>query len=134
LVLLGGPVPEGFGHPAVTVSSERADLPGAEALQRSLRKIGELSLLNGFRRVLVVGVAPRWQGLLREGIDRRIDLVFRAPGAVDDAGRIDSAVAWVAPTDPARPQSEQRAERIDVRAASLGEFIERWISALADRP
>ncbi|MEQ1564899.1 MAG: hypothetical protein ABMA64_04620 [Myxococcota bacterium] len=133
LVLLGGPVPDGFGYPAVTVSSERADLPGAEALQRSLRKIGELSLLNGFRRMLVVGVAPRWQGLLREGIDRRIDLVFRAPGA-DDAGRIDSAVAWVAPTDPPRPQPEQRAERIDVRATSLGEFIDRWISALADRP
>jgi hypothetical protein len=127
LVLYGGPVPADAAYPAVTVSPERADLPSADALQRVLGRIGELSLLNGWRRVLVVGVAPKWHPLVREGIDRRVELVFRA-SVGEEPGRIDLVVVWTtqesAPADP-------RHRRLDLRAGTFGEFLERWAAALA---
>jgi hypothetical protein len=102
LVLVGGDVPDGLprGRGGVQVAPDREELPGWESLRRDLGRVGELLLLNGLRRVVVVGGHPTWQRLLREGVDARVDLRFQqaAPRASDevesDEGRIDVVVFW----------------------------------------
>lgn len=125
IVLVGGPIPENIGSPVVTVSPDRADLPALEVISRALARIGEQLLLNGGRRVLLVGVSPRWHGIIRDGVDRRVELAFRAVYA-EDAGKHDLVVGWN--VDLAGEHSRPR--RIPVRAASFGEFLDRWSSAL----
>lgn len=128
LVLFGGAVPEGVTVPAVTVSEDRADLPGAERLHRTLDRLGETLMLNGYRRVMVVGVPPRWHTVLRDGVDPRVDLTFRASAprdAFDDVSRVDLVVGWNVDLEPGK------ARRLDVRAASVGDLLERWVAALA---
>lgn len=123
LVLVGGAVPEGLGVPAVVVSDDRADVPSPERLQKALARLGERLLLHGRRRVVLVGVPPRWHGLLRGGIDRRVEVVFRA-GPVE--GQSDpTEVTW-------EPRSPEGGTRPDGRAPTLAEFLDRWLGALAD--
>lgn len=125
LVLAGGPAPENAGYPVVTVSPDRADLPALDVVARCLGKIGERLLLNGWRRVMVVGVAPRWHALMRDGVDRRVELSFRAVSS-EEAAKQDLVVGWNAEVegDGARPA------RIAVRAGSFGEFLDRLLAAL----
>jgi hypothetical protein len=134
LVLVGGPIPEGLGVPAITVSPERADLPGGERLGRTVGRIGELLLLNGHRRVLLVSVPPRWHTLLRDGMDRRVELLFRATAPARDGregeelGRVDVVVVWNADLDPGL--SPARGGVMSITAPTVGEFLERWCLAL----
>jgi hypothetical protein len=86
LLLLDGPPPDELGAPAVAVGPERAEGPGHDTLSRHTGKLGEQLLLNGFRRVRVVGVGPRWHAAVRERLDRRIELDFR-PGGTRDAAQ-----------------------------------------------
>jgi len=102
LVLVGGDVPEALprGRAGVQVAPDRGELPGWESLRRDMGRVGELLLLNGLCRVVVVGGHPTWQRLLREGVDDRVDLRFQqaAPRAGEEAesdlGRIDAVVFW----------------------------------------
>jgi hypothetical protein len=133
LVLVGGPIPEGLGVPAVTVSPERADLPGGERLGRTVGRIGELLLLNGLRRVLLVAVPPRWHALLREGMDRRVELLFRAAllregREAEELGRVDVVVVWNAEIDPGIALGRGRV--LSITTPTVGEFLERWCLAL----
>jgi len=102
LILVGGDIPESLprGRAGVQVAPDREELPGWESLRRDLGRVGELFLLHGLRRVVVVGGHPTWQRLLREGVDPRVDLRFQQtaprPGeeADSDLGRIDALVFW----------------------------------------
>ena len=87
MLLLDGSPPDELSVPAVAVSPERADAPGAETLGRLCGKLGEQLLLSGFRRLRFVGVGPRWHEPVRARLDRRIEVDFR-PGGPRDAARI----------------------------------------------
>lgn len=58
----------------VTVARERAELGSSADIQRAVRRAGELLMLNGLRRVLVIGGRPLWLRLFFEGIDSRLEL------------------------------------------------------------
>jgi hypothetical protein len=151
LVLVGGPIPEALsGLAAVTVSEDRADIPGGERLARALGRLGEQLLLNGYRRVALAGVPPRWHALMREGLDRRVELVFRPAGAwtSEDLLRMDVLVVWrpvpyapqvgpVASEPPPTPDAraaEGRGRIIEVHGGGVGDLVERVTQALSDEP
>lgn len=86
LVLFGGDVPDALtGVVGVSVALDRADMPGASALARLGEKVGEQLMLHGLRRVRAIGVPPRWHGMLRSGIDTRIELSIEPGGERDEA-------------------------------------------------
>jgi hypothetical protein len=102
MVLVGGPVPTGLGKSlaVVEVAPERAELPAAAALERHLKELGERLLLNGLRRLTLIGGRPTWQRLLRERLDPRIE-VRCIPGSMRtahlaeaDVVRTDAVVLW----------------------------------------
>ncbi len=139
LVLVGGPVPEGLEVPAVTVSDDRADIPSAERLARLTARVGEQLMLCGFRRALLVNVQPRWQPVVRAGLDRRLEITFR-PGGLRDAARateeaqdVDVVLLWNTPLadDVTEAYRAARAHVLQVQAADLGSFLERVVAALA---
>ncbi len=100
LVLVGGTVPIGLpgSLAAVSVASDRADVPGGQDLSRGLARFGEILMLHGLRRVTVVGGRPAWNKTLREGLDPRVALRFLANAAdIDATGPLapnDLCVAW----------------------------------------
>ncbi len=100
LLLVGGDVPAELGLAAVTVSPDRAELPGAGDLRRQLGRLGDQLLLSGLRVVLVVGVPRRWHALLRAATDARVELEFQPGGTRtishlnSDRGRADALLGW----------------------------------------
>ena len=100
LVLVGGTVPPGLPDTlaAVSVASERADVPGGQDLSRGLSRFGEILMLHGLRRVTVVGGRPAWNKTLREGLDPRVALRFISSAAdIEASGKLapnDLCVAW----------------------------------------
>jgi hypothetical protein len=100
LVLVGGSTPTGLPETlaAVTVASDRADVPGGQDLSRGLARFGEILMLHGLRRVTVVGGRPAWNKTLREGLDPRVTLRFLSnPADIDATGPLapnDLCVAW----------------------------------------
>ncbi|MEZ4316047.1 MAG: hypothetical protein R3F61_01015 [Myxococcota bacterium] len=139
LVLVDGPPPEALGSEAlVSVAPERAEIPGAAVWRRLVQGLSEKLLLNGARRVLVVGGPIRAHRLLRQGLDARIDVRFRpgsrvvAPDAEADVTRTDAVALWgVAEDADARTIYDtgralvSRMELSDVRS-----FVEEWVRAL----
>jgi hypothetical protein len=92
-----------------------------------------LLLLNGLRRVLLVAVPPRWHALLREGMDRRVELLFRAAllregREAEELGRVDVVVVWNAEIDPGIALGRGRV--LSITTPTVGEFLERWCLAL----
>ncbi len=103
LVLVDSEVGEGFpGLVAVAVSSDRAEVPSPTAIRKQLDWIGERLLLNGLKRVLIVGGSPRWQGVIHGGMDARIAITFALDGlrsaadATADVADCDVIVRWAA--------------------------------------
>lgn len=87
VVLVDGDPPEPMaGAVGVSVSPDRAEVPGARELVRRLERVAELLLLHGWRRVRAVGVPVRWHGLLRLRFDPRIELSI-VPGGPRDRER-----------------------------------------------
>lgn len=140
LVLVGGAIPVALSAlAAVTVSEDRADIPGGDRLAKALGRMGEQLLLNGYRRIALAGVPPRWHALLREGLDRRVELVFRPAGAWsrEDLARMDLLVVWrpsgtpaVGPSVESRPV-EGRGRMIEVAGGAVGDLVERVTQALS---
>jgi hypothetical protein len=80
LMLLDGPPPEELTAPAVAVSEDRAEAPGAPSLDRQLHDLSEHMLLSGWRRLALVGVPPRWHDAIGHRLDRRVEVLFRPAG------------------------------------------------------
>ncbi len=98
MLLVGDTFPELHGCVTVPVSSDRAELAGGDQIQAEIRSVGEGLMLNGYKRLCAVGVAPRWQKLLRANIDERVSIRF-LPGGPRDAMRArndceDVDVVW----------------------------------------
>ncbi len=132
LTLTSGAVPDSVG-PVVWVSPERADLRGGAELDRLLSRLSEGWLLAGRRRVVWLGVPQRFHALLREKLDRRVELVLRPGGerteaqTRDDLASADLLIAWgVAPTPGARALwAAARGKVVELEVATLGEALER---------
>ncbi|MEO0604866.1 MAG: hypothetical protein AAF211_25765, partial [Myxococcota bacterium] len=99
LILVGGDLPEGLTVPGVSVSPDRADLPGADVLARTAKRLSEQWMLFGFRSVTIAGMPPRWHGLVRALVDSRVTLVFVPPptSAPERLGPAEAWFAWGAP-------------------------------------
>jgi hypothetical protein len=108
LILVGGEAPDGLPAllAAVAVAPDRADLPGKVHLDRALSRFGEILLLHGLRRVVIVGGRPAWHKVLRDGLDPRVELRFPVPkirtaqDAAADVDRSDLVVLWDVDVEP----------------------------------
>lgn len=58
----------------VRVAAGRAELDAVEVVDRAVRRLSDVLLLNGHRRVLVAGVPGPMRKVLESGIDPRIEL------------------------------------------------------------
>ncbi len=129
LVLVAGAPPPALGRTlaAVRVSADRAEVPDAAELQQYMERLGEQFLLNGIRRVLVVGGRALSQRMLRDGIDSRVELRFQPPrprtaaDAEADVARTDAIVLWdvAADADALRVYASSRAALLRVEGRSL---------------
>lgn len=137
LLLVGENPPESLPRTfaRVRVSPERADVPDAADLERELRRVSELLMLNGLRRLAIVGGRAHWQRLIRDGFDPRIELAFLPDGSALSRelreGRVDALVLWgtgVATGVEAPPQV--RVIRVD--PPELGALFRAMVAALAD--
>ena len=119
------------GAAVLVVESERAELPPAETLGRELNAVSEQLMLLGLRRVTVVGGPARWHKLLREGIDDRIELRFRAAGvrgradAEADVTRTDVVVLWATAVqeDGRAVYATSRAMLVEVPQPDVGALV-----------
>jgi precorrin-6x reductase len=124
----------------VTVAPSRAEVPDASTLARGLSRIGEQLMLNGYRRVLVIGGRSAWQRVLRESIDSRIELRF-LPGrnrterdAEADVQRTDVVILWGVEADASAQRVYQtgRAQVISVPTGSFADFLRCVLSSLVE--
>ena len=122
-MLVGGSLPDDLGVAAVVVSDDRAELPSPKRLQRTLSQIGERCLLNGHRRVVLVGFPPRWHRVLRQGLDARVELAFRPTATATPDERVDAFVHWSEP-GAGPPKRKERPH-------GLAAVLDRWLATLA---
>jgi hypothetical protein len=140
-LVLAGPGTGDLGLPTVTVSEDRADVPGGDRLARALRAIGDNALLEGRRRILFTGIPPRWQPLVRAGLDRRVEAAFRPGGsrdanmAAEDVKQFDLAVLWNTElTKGAREiWAGARSRLVEVQADTFAAWLEK-VPALLSAP
>lgn len=142
LVLVGGEIPAALpsGLTGIQVAPERAEIPGWEALGRGLTKVGELLMLHGLRRVVVVGGRPGWQRLLREGVDDRVEIRFLPPArrtpeeAESDVARADAVILWGTGLEPAagHPYADPRLRLVSVPGDELSSLIDAISESLGD--
>jgi len=139
LVLVDGTPPEALANEAmVSVSSERADIPGAVVWRRLASTLSEKLLLNGARRVLVVGGSVRAHRLLRQGLDPRVDIRFRpcteivAADAEADVTRTDAVALWNVHEHEAATEVYDTGRALVARSSAIRvqSFVEDWIRAL----
>jgi hypothetical protein len=134
LVLVDGKIPSGMV--GVTVAPDRAECPGEERLQTGLKRVGELFLLNGVRRPLVVGLERRWARLFSSTIDKRIELQVGSglvsnrtvADAKQDVTRSDLILLWGGePTEEARSVYQgSRCRWVTGPGGDFGSFL-RWV-------
>jgi len=131
LVLVGGVPADALAAVAtVSVSPERAEIPGASDVERLLDRIGELLLLNGVRRLTIVGLRPRLHPLLKARIDGRIDLSFRASSPKEAARPGELTAVWV--RDGADTSHAPKPGVLRLGAAQVGGFLRALRDALAN--
>ncbi len=141
LALVGTDPPESVlrSAAAVAVAPERTEVPDAAALVKAVRQVSDRLMLNGFRRVAVVGGRPLWQRLIREYLDARVEARFVAgkrgrSGASDDVAWADVVVLWAADLDDgaAAIYESGRPRLVRVSKPSLSGFLQELFDALAD--
>ncbi len=141
LLLVDGQPSESLkrGSATVTVAPERAEVPSAATLDKLISRCSERLLLHGLRRVRIVGAHPRWQRMLREGLDARIELAFATPVrrdatlATGDAVSSDLVVLWrMEETESARAVYDNARPRIlRVDSDGIGPLL-RALAAMLD--
>lgn len=140
LLLVDGTPPEAMRSEAtVSVAPERAEIPNSASFRRQTEQISEALLLNGARRVLIVGGPIRLHRLLARAFDPRIELRFRPTERVVDADaqadvtRTDAVVLWNVEVDEdaATTYAGGRAIVARVPGTSLDALFKHWSRALA---
>lgn len=139
LILVDGPPPEALQREAlVTVGTERAEIPGAATFRRLTTELSERLLLNGLRRVLVVGGPVRGHRLMAKALDPRIEIRFRpartvvAVDAETDVTRVDAVALWNVDVDDgaAGVYASGRALVARIDTDRVGSFIQAWARSL----
>ncbi len=139
LVLVEGDVGEELAHKAaVSVAPNRAELPSRHHLRQAVAELGEILLLNGMRRVRLVGGRPVWHRMLRGQMDPRVEWTFLPAAerskvqAEEDVQRTDLLILWnVDVNDEAAAVYETgRAHVVYMNEDSLGGFLQRLSHAL----
>jgi hypothetical protein len=137
LLLVGSDPPRSLprSFAQVAVSPERSEVPDASDLTREMDRLSSALLLNGFRRVLIIGGRPVWQRVVRDGIDYRVDVRF-APStrAADEVTQpTDAIIAWGAPLDERARATAQRSRItiIDVRESTVGALVADALRAIS---
>ena len=139
LVLVDGPAPEALvGEALVTVAKDRSEIPGAAEWRRLTAQLSEQLLLNGARRVVVVGGPIRARRLLHNSLDPRIELRFRPATVVPvvdaqaDVTRTDAVALWQVQTSKEADEVyfSGRAMVVKIATPDLRGFIAEWIRSL----
>ena len=140
LLLADGTPPEALQSQAVvSVAPERGEVPSAAAFRRQATQISEQLMLNGARRVVVVGGPIRWHRLLARALDPRIEIRFRPTSRVGvqdaeaDVSRTDAIVLWDVVVDP-EAQAVYRNGAVIVAVVEgdrLDALFRQWTRALA---
>lgn len=140
LLLVDGAPPEALQSQAVvSVAPERAEVPNAAAFRRQASQISEQLMLNGARRVVVVGGPIRWHRLLARALDPRIEIRFRPTTRVGvhdaeaDVSRTDAIVLWdvVVDADAEAVYRQGAAIVAIVQGDRLDSLFRQWARALA---
>lgn len=140
LLLVDGPPPEALaGEATVTVAAERAEVPSPAAFRRQTEQISEQLMLNGLRRVVIVGGPVRMHRLLARSFDPRVELRFRpasrvvAGDAQADVDRTDAIVLWDVQVDPDADAvyASSKALVARVQGERLDALFRHWLRALA---
>jgi hypothetical protein len=140
LLLVDGQAPPDLKGALVSVAGERAELPGAAEWRRLTSSLSEALLLQGARRVLLVGGPVRMHRLLADALDPRIEVTFRpahrmtVADAEADVQRTDAIALWTVSSDPesdavldAGRASVTRVDKPSVRA-----LLDTWTRDLAE--
>jgi hypothetical protein len=140
MVLVDQVAPDALARAAATVavSPDRAEVPSAPVLTRSLAAWGEGLLLHGLRRVTLVGGRSLWHRLLREGVDSRVDLRFVPARSRDgaqasaDVERTDLVILWGVQVMPTARviYNAARAQVIEVEDSGPAEMMAAVINKL----
>lgn len=140
LVLVSDPaeVPEVPGQAPVAVAPDRAELPTRAELATLLGQLGEQLLLDGTRRVNLVGGGAVWHRLIRDGLDDRVEVRFPAPrtrsraDAEQDVTRTELVVLWGVGTTPEADAvyETSRARIIRLGNLPLPAMLEAWREAV----
>ncbi len=140
LVLVDGKPPEGVRGALVAVAPERSEVPGAAEWRRLTSRVSEALLLNGARRVLIVGGPIRMHRLLADAFDPRIEVRFRpaqrvyATDAEADLAQVDALVLWRVEEAPeARTIYDRgRVHVARVSRPSVRDLLQGWARQLTD--
>ncbi len=136
LVLLDGPPPAELTVPAVAVSEDRAEAPGAPTLDRQLHDLSEHMLLSGWRRLALVGVPPRWHAAIGHRLDRRVEVSFRPAGSWTHAqvANVQADLVGAVGLD-APDEAVESSPAVWVREDGLSSLLRRLVlSARGDDP
>jgi hypothetical protein len=138
LVLVDTEVGEGFpGLVSVAVTPARAEVPRQSVIAADLEWIGAQLLLCGLKRILVIGGEPRWQGVIRGGLDPRISLTFSVAGrrsAVSAAADIeaqDVIVRWPGDVGPEAQALYRSSTCIDIGVPNTS--LKSFLASLRER-
>jgi hypothetical protein len=136
VVLVGGEAPEGLptGVAPIAVAEERAELPDRAALAKALARMGEALLLNGWRRVLLLGGDALSHRLLAAGLDRRVEWrsvpvppgARARTGADAEADQVDLIVLWgvVAAPEAMAAWAKARRALVQLPSGRLGALLD----------
>ncbi len=124
---------------AVVAQQQAADeAEVAKQLDGQISELSALLMLNGLRRVVIVGGSPTELKALRAGIDTRVELRFAAGSrgraeAEADVSRTDAIVLWdVTVNDEAQTVYQGSRATVVTADGSLSAVVDTTIAALRD--
>jgi hypothetical protein len=123
LVADGEEVPAGLVP--VRVPSERSEAPESSPNRAALSRFSTACLVHGARKIVIVGGSPAYHRVLREGVDRRIDLRLvdgTRRGSIPQAQAPDFVFVW-APTLLDHRVSEQFPGAIHLPVRGLSRML-----------
>jgi hypothetical protein len=123
LVADGEEVPAGLVP--VRVPSERSEAPESSPNRAALTRFSTACLVHGARKIVIVGGSPAYHRVLREGVDKRIDLRLvdgTRRGSIPQAQAPDFVFVW-APTLLDHRVSEQFPGAIHLPVRGLSRML-----------
>lgn len=86
------PTPQGLT--LLRVSPERCEVCGGSDIRRGLRRFSEALMLEALLRVVIVGGSPSYHRMLRDGVDKRVDIRLVAGDARRTRSQAQADLSW----------------------------------------